>query len=157
MQLRCIFNLYVDCATGSQHGCCVLRVFFIFMLFMSHLAASNCCALNAHTRTVSCLICVAEQCEARESGCRHECHTHSHCPSDEQKASMPLDDIETANSAPLETTFDWATYFRLIVFACQENLVSPPEASREIPGMERRWQFITRATGWSRAPSCPVA
>lgn len=137
----------------------VLRAIFIFLLFVSHLAASNCCALAAYTRSNA--FC-PDHCQSITGDAKNEDGKEKQtgdrcvsCPSQELKKAALPDDVSPAPVLPPVLDFNVCLYLTLI---WQETEPVPlPKVEERVESSERRWHFITRASGWSRAPSCPVA
>jgi hypothetical protein len=149
----------IDGATDSQNKPGVLRVVFIFMLFMSHLVASNCCALATYTRNIS--FC-PDHCQTvgeseggdgrKDKDSADRCVS---CPSQEmKKAAMPDD---TSPQPVLPPAMDMQACLCFVLIWNKIEPIPLPEPEERVESCSRRWHFITRASGWSRAPSCPVA
>ena len=148
----------VDGATDSQNKPGVLRVVFIFMLFVSHLVASNCCALATYTRNISfcpdhCQM-VGESEKGDDGKEKRSDDRCVSCPAQEmKKATMPDD---TSPQPVLPPALDVQVCLCLILIRNEIEPIPLPEPEERVVSCERRWHFITRASGWSRAPSCPV-
>lgn len=77
------------------------------------------------------------------------------CPSQELKKTALPDDVSPAPVLPPVLDFNVCLYLTLIWRETEP--VPLPKVEERVESSERRWHFITRASGWSRAPSCPVA
>lgn len=140
-------------------GVGVFRAVFIFMLFVSHLVASNCCALATFTGSGDFCPdhCVAvgesEKSDAGKDGRPDDLCVL--CPSHELKKTAMPDDVPTL---PVFTPVaDFGVCLCLALILQESESVPLPKISERLESVERRWHFITRASGWSRAPSCRIA
>lgn len=150
--------MIVDGATDSQNKARVFRAVFIFMLFVSHLVASNCCALVTLTRNISfcpdhCQM-IGESEKGDDGKDKRSAGSCVSCPSQEMKKAAMPDDASPFPVLPPALDVQVCLCFILI-----RNEIEPiplPVPEERVVSCERRWHFITRASGWSRAPSCPV-